>query len=157
VKGYRACVARDHPLAPPSGVMQVCRIVLYDKIGPGSHPCHWCGQPVQWRVIKKGGRLPDELMVDHLDWDKQNDDPANLVPSCNHCNHTRTREHDRRRIEANETVISRSDGYRTRAVERECEHCGAPFLALPANIRKGHGRYCSRACDAARRRKHPVR
>jgi len=31
-------------------------------------------------------------------------------------------------------------------VERECENCGAKFMAIPASVAKGQARYCSRRC-----------
>jgi hypothetical protein len=65
------------------------RVILLAKIGPGTHPCHWCGAPVTWT---KGMRLgPGVLVTDHVDWDKTNNDPANLVPACQPCNVTRPR------------------------------------------------------------------
>src|SRR5689334_2898842 len=42
MKVYR----KDHPLADGQGRVSLYRCVLYDKIGPGTHPCHWCQNPV---------------------------------------------------------------------------------------------------------------
>jgi len=53
------------------------RAVLYDEIGGGGHPCHYCGIVVYWQY---------DLVVDHVDEDKTNNSPANLVPSCTPCN-----------------------------------------------------------------------
>jgi hypothetical protein len=53
------------------------RLVLFDKIGPGMHPCHWCGAAVEWGST---------LRTDHIDNDGQNNDPSNLVASCHGCN-----------------------------------------------------------------------
>ena len=33
-------------------------------------------------------------------------------------------------------------------IPRVCEHCSANFSAIPGNVRKGYGRYCSRSCSA---------
>lgn len=71
-----------HPVAHADGRVRVHRAVLYDKIGPGPHPCHWCGSSVDWYGIP-------ELVSDHLDGDTWNNDPGNLVPSCNGCNAVR--------------------------------------------------------------------
>lgn len=62
-------------------------MTLYDKIGPGGHLCRWCATPVNWTA--SGGE--ELLITDHLDFDRANNDPANLVPSCNPCNVRRNR------------------------------------------------------------------
>lgn len=143
-KGPRMRRAPDHPLAPPSGVVAVSRLVLFDKIGPGGHPCHWCDAPLTW-TAGGGPADPNNLLVDHLDWDRNNNDPDNLVPSCNSCNAHRTRRGDRRRLEQGEQVVLWS-GVPTRAIERKCEHCGTTFLIPPSATKKGRGRFCSRSC-----------
>lgn len=76
--GYHYIHDKDHPLAGSRGRLSVHRKVLYDKIGPGDHKCNWCPKMVGW--VKK------TLVPDHLDWDKTNNDPDNLVPSCQPCN-----------------------------------------------------------------------
>lgn len=87
-KGYRMVKAGDHPLAGRSGVILLHRKLLYDRIGPGRHPCHWCGELVEWRT----GRLREgALLVDHVNHDKLDNSPENLVPSCNPCNGHRLR------------------------------------------------------------------
>lgn len=86
--GYVRSHAYGHPLADSQGRVLVHRVTLYDKIGPGEHPCHWCGSFVRWddRPVEH----PDSsLCVDHLDADRANNDPANLVPSCLACNSRR--------------------------------------------------------------------
>ena len=75
--GYRRLRPDAHPLADSSGYVFEHRAVLYDKIGPGVHPCHWCGRELIWR---------EGLEVDHIDFDRANNAPANLVPSCHRCN-----------------------------------------------------------------------
>ena len=62
-------------------------MVLWEKIGPGSHPCHWCGHLLVWMH----GLSAESLQVDHLDEDRANNDPTNLVPSCHTCNKLRSR------------------------------------------------------------------
>jgi hypothetical protein len=76
----------DHPLANKTGRVLAYRATLYNSIGPGEHPCHWCGHVVTWTVRTGRGISADELAVDHLDGDDHNDVLANLVPSCNRCN-----------------------------------------------------------------------
>jgi|JI10StandDraft_1071094.scaffolds.fasta_scaffold258647_3 hypothetical protein len=71
-----------HPLTAKNGALKEHRKVLYDKIGPGTHLCHWCGREVEWLSTVRR----TELCVDHLDDDKLNNDERNLVPSCFKCN-----------------------------------------------------------------------
>jgi hypothetical protein len=76
------------PKPDPTGYMKhghewVHRIVLRAVIGDEPHPCHWCNRMLRWG---------EDLFVDHLDEDKLNNDPHNLVPACNRCNSTRSRK-----------------------------------------------------------------
>lgn len=144
-KGYRKRKLPHHPLAPPTGIISVSRLVLFDKLGGGSHPCAWCGRQVKWRAGDSSGRRPDDLMVDHLDWNIHNNSPDNLVPTCSVCNSHRTRERDRRLISDDELTMM-VNGERTRAVQQVCKTCGEPFLALPAKVKQGLAVYCSRPC-----------
>lgn len=82
--GYRALTMHGHPLADRWGHVLEHRMVLFDKIGPGEHPCHWCAVPVRWG---------ESLHVDHVNFKRSDNDPANLVPSCNPCNAARTRRY----------------------------------------------------------------
>lgn len=72
-------VARPgHPQAQmANGRGYLHRINLYDAIGPGTHPCAYCAVPVTWGV---------DLHVDHIDNDRDNNDPTNLAPCCAPCN-----------------------------------------------------------------------
>lgn len=133
-----------HPLCPPSGIVTVCRVVLYEKIGPGKHPCHWCGGDVEW--MPGAGLAPGALIADHLDWDNQNDVAENLVPSCNRCNSHRIRNGGRAPIAEGELSVVRLDGTRTRGVDRFCSSCGTPFVAALSQVKIGRGFYCSRSC-----------
>ena len=133
-----------HPLAPASGIVATARIVLYDKIGPGPHPCHWCGEQIEWKV--GAGPVRGAILADHLNFDRTDDSPGNLVPACSACNSHRTKKGDRRRIRDDELVIVLSNGQRTRAVEVICEVCDTTFLTTPAFRRKGKGRFCSFEC-----------
>jgi len=144
VKAQRMRSAPGHPIAPPGGVVAVARLVLYDKIGPGSHPCHWCDESVRW-IVGCGPGEPGTLIADHLDWDRNNDNPENLVASCHRCNVNRTRTGKGRSIADDELTVSRTRG-RTRAIKRNCEFCNEQFLTIPATVRAGKGRFCSRSC-----------
>lgn len=76
------CNQYEHPLSR-GGQLEEHRKVLYDKIGPGPHYCHWdCGKLLEWGGIRG-------ICSDHLDGDTLNNDPENLVPSCVVCNRQR--------------------------------------------------------------------
>lgn len=87
-KCYRVVQLPNHPLAHESGTVLEHRLVLFASIGPGLHQCYWCGVAVAWAT---GAEAIRSLVVDHLDHDKLNNSPTNLVPSCNGCNAHRTR------------------------------------------------------------------
>ena len=76
----------EHPLASEGGGLAEHRKVLYDKIGPGTHPCHWCDVELEW-----GGH--EGINTDHVNWDKQDNRPENLVPSCRVCNGSRLKKY----------------------------------------------------------------
>jgi hypothetical protein len=82
--GYRVLSAPGHPLATQLGRVFEHRKVLFDKIGPGEHPCHWCAKTVSWDRRENAGE--STLIADHLDSDTLHNDPSNLVPSCWKCN-----------------------------------------------------------------------
>jgi len=92
MRGYLAQWLPEHPLGIGRRYVYVHRVVLYDKIGPGAHPCHWCDKSVFWD--RQWPRDEDALVVDHVDRDVANNDPSNLVPSCGPCNAMRDRERD---------------------------------------------------------------
>lgn len=155
VDGRMRLVPNEHPLSTSHNArVPVARIVLYEKIGGGPHACHWCGQLVNWRP--GFGPSKGSLVADHLNFDRTNDSPENLVPSCPVCNSMRTKEKNRSLVRDNEdfVVVSTKKGQvRTRAIRRKCEFCEAEFLAIPAHVRAGKARFCSRSCA----RKHPWR
>lgn len=82
--GYVQLRCDGHALAHKTGWAFEQRLVLYAKIGPGAHPCHWCGTRVTWDA-RYPARI-DALVADHVDGDKLNNAPENLMPSCNPCN-----------------------------------------------------------------------
>lgn len=75
--GYIEDHQPSHPLATKNGKLLRHRAVLFDSIGWGPHQCRWCERELEWQV---------DLYVDHLDFDKANNDLSNLVPSCDSCN-----------------------------------------------------------------------
>lgn len=88
-KRYLQRKLTNHPLAGKNGRVYVHRATLHDSCASENQPlpCYWCAQTVYWSHsdIKK------RLVVDHLDHDRHNNTPENLVPACNSCNVKRTR------------------------------------------------------------------
>lgn len=87
--GYRVLHGQQgHALAttgPRGGQVLEHRKALYDEIGPGPHECHWNGVSGCGKIsLEWGGR--SGIQADHLNGDKLNNDPENLVPSCIGCN-----------------------------------------------------------------------
>lgn len=90
--GYMQLGKPDHPLADSRGIVYIHRMVLFDAIGWGPHPCHWCAKPVGFQV-KKGPGGWGTLIVDHADFNTSNNVLTNLLVSCNPCNATRQRKY----------------------------------------------------------------
>lgn len=139
-KHRRIRVEPTHPLAGKTGRVSEARAILFNKIGFGPHPCHWCQILVDWSIGHTGYRVGD-LITDHIDNNPFNDQLSNLVPSCGPCNGVRSRK-----VEDNELFIIRKNGTRIRAIEQQCIKCNCTFLAIPALIAKGKGRFCSKSC-----------
>lgn len=86
-RGYIRYVGYKHPASTPSGITGYHRIVLWDKLDGQDAVCHWCDKQLYW-----GKTYPqdnDALCVDHLNLDKSDNSPENLVPTCAVCNVTR--------------------------------------------------------------------
>lgn len=87
-KRYKMRMRPKHPLADRRGRVYEHRAVLFDCLSGGRLPCFWCGTPLEWLV---------NLFVDHLNHDRHDNRPENLVPSCNGCNAGRTSKNPRTR------------------------------------------------------------
>lgn len=84
--GYLVIRNPSHPLATSQGKLLVHRAVLYNALGAGPHPCHWCGVRLPWQ----GRSAAECINVDHLDFNRLNNSRENLVAACLHCNSKRT-------------------------------------------------------------------
>lgn len=148
---YRILYVPDHPLAiNDRGQVWEHRAVLWDKVGGGTHPCHYCGKPVQWYLPKTRDErhAVDELTVEHLNRDRSDNRPENLVPSCLGCNVAQGNRVPTVRIQPGERFVI-YQGRRHRAEERTCEQCGTDFVARSSEVKIGGGRFCSGSCRAS--------
>jgi len=150
--GKRAIYARvrkhGHPLCTNRGKVRVCRLVLYEKIGPGEHSCNWCGKTLRWYTGTRGNP-PDSIVADHVDGDPTNDSSENIVPSCVACNGMRGRPD---RIHDGETVYwEKSNGCRTRhrGAWIECQNCRNPFISPVTQKLVPKRKFCTQSCAAS--------
>lgn len=112
--GYIVTRNRSHPLAAARGYVYVHRAALYDRIGPGRHSCHWCGVSVEW------GDADSPLTADHLDWDRRNNTPENLVPSCLACN---SKRYETRTDRGEENPTAKLTEPEVHAIRESDEYC----------------------------------
>jgi hypothetical protein len=85
LNGYVKICVPDHPLAH-CGWLFEHRAVAFEARG-GAEPteCEWCREPLNgWA----------EACVDHLDFDRGNNTPGNLIVACRSCNASRTPQAD---------------------------------------------------------------
>lgn len=137
--GYHKISAARHPLTRGlTKVINEHRVLLYSRIGPGSHPCYWCGVLVTWQPGARTSK--GALVVDHVDRDPTNNGPGNLVPCCQGCN----KLNSARTVTDSEPSRRKSKGSRVRGETRTCAQCGNEFVTW--GFRPDRGRYCSRPC-----------
>lgn len=74
--GYLYVKAKGHALSGLRTRAYAHRVAFYDANGEGPFACHWCKAEVNWATMH----------VDHLDDDKGNNLPSNLVAACPVCN-----------------------------------------------------------------------
>lgn len=137
--GRRMVHAPMHPLVVNSPYIPAARAILYEAIGPGTHPCYHCAEPVTWRPGDGCG--PGVLVVDHIDRDPTNDALENLAASCQTCNVLNSG----RTVRDDESFRVIKGGTRLRGERRNCRTCQAEFVATP-DRRPNRGLYCSRSC-----------
>ena len=141
---YKRISMPGHPLADCQGCVAEHRLVLWDKIGPGEHKCRWCDRRISWDATI-GSRDPRPLVPDHLDGNRLNNAPENLVEACNPCNVMRGRSD---RVQDDELFITKGNA-RFRVEERACLQCGKTFQVQASLIKHDPGRngkFCSRSC-----------
>lgn len=81
--------AHGHTLATSLGRIPYHRFVLYEALGqPVASKCHWCGYVLPWKTGLIGA-YTHVVNADHLNADKSNNEPGNLVPACYWCNANR--------------------------------------------------------------------
>ena len=76
---YIKLLSPEHELADSNGNVFEHRKVAYEKYGSGIQGCFWCGESLKW----------EKVVIDHLNENKQDNRPGNLVISCNKCNRIR--------------------------------------------------------------------
>lgn len=77
--GYIKVLRRGHPMADANGHAFEHRVVAFEDAGGVCPSCFWCGCDLDW----------GSAVVDHLNENKQDNRPDNLVVSCNDCNRAR--------------------------------------------------------------------
>ena len=134
--GYRTTTNPDHPLAMGCGRIYEHRQVLFDKIGAGPHFCHWCGRLVGWGP----GPGLTRLVTDHLNDDKLDNSPGNLVPSCVRCNSERARRPDflTHCLRGHEWT-SENTYFRPDTGSRQCKKCALASTTRRRNATRAGG------------------
>lgn len=59
------------------------RVVARENWGDDPHACFWCDA---WPLYWDPPAGEQQIHVDHVDHDRSNNDPENVVPSCQRCN-----------------------------------------------------------------------
>lgn len=77
--GYIVLTKKGHPIAQKYGRIHEHRFVAYEKYGEGPHKCFWCKKELEW----------ENIVIDHLNENRQDNRIENLVISCNGCNRAR--------------------------------------------------------------------
>ena len=140
---YEMKDAPDHPLANSCGRIYVHDEVLYARIGPGPHPCHWCGKLVDWKQTEFR-KMKGVLCCDHLSGISTDNRDSNLAPSCFRCNISRSHPQN---FGPADDWVQRGD-QKLRYHIRICVGCKQEFKAANfIKTSKDHvGKYCSIKC-----------
>ena len=85
-KGYLTQRMPDHPTANVQGRAYLHRVALWDRLDGREPECAFCHVRLVW-----GGTESNSVTVEHLDGDRTNNHPLNLVAACPSCNTKRAR------------------------------------------------------------------
>lgn len=142
--GYIVRCAPGHPLVArlKKPYEYEHRIVYYDAHGEGPFPCFWCSKEVTW----------DTLHIDHLDDEKKNNRPDNLVASCPVCNQARGKHKAAAKMRAAGKIIEY--GGRSMCVSEWARELGISHVSL--NWRLEHGWPVEDALTKARGKTGPA-
>ena len=77
--GYIKLLKPEHPLAESGGLVAEHRYVMFNLLGAAIQKCGWCGCCIDW----------SDVVVDHLNEQKDDNEPSNLMLACNDCNRAR--------------------------------------------------------------------
>lgn len=148
--GYRKVrLTEGHALLPPGGspIVPEHRLVLFEKIGAGSHPCYRCGTVVEW--MPGAGAVRGAVITDHVNRDRADNSPGNLEPACVDCSLA-----NRSNTLTDADLWVRHGNTRVRGVLRICPTCDGHFVAYVDRRRPRAGTYCSRDCVWRRNAPH---
>ena len=84
--GYLQITDPTHPLADSKGSVLLHRAVLWDRFAGKTPSCAFCGVVLSWR---RGQKHP-VATAEHLDGNRKNNDPWNIVAACLSCNSARS-------------------------------------------------------------------
>lgn len=116
-----------HPLATERNPHEVYqhRVVFFAQHGEGPFLCHHCSKTVTW----------DDMDIDHLDDDRGNNDPSNLVASCPPCNKERGRDKWRAKMEQRRIMLSAFGT--TKCLSEWARDVGISSSAMRTRLSKG--------------------
>ncbi len=86
IKAYWRVKIPNHPMADKKGWVIEHRMLMYDRFGPGPHPCWCCCEELKWEPFARGASTKGKIVINHLNEDGHDNRMKNLVFSCVECN-----------------------------------------------------------------------